>query len=88
MGWPSTAYARGDRAGLPNPIQPTHWFAEGLTTLIRCDAELSSKLALALPDKPRYRALLAETGLAIRRMEIIVYLVEADGVVHTWEPEN
>jgi len=91
-GWPSTTYARGDRAGQPKPTQPTlqatHWFAEGLTTLIRRGADLSAGLALALPDMPRYRTLLAEVGWAIRRLEITVYLAEADGAVHTWEPEN
>jgi hypothetical protein len=91
-GWPSTTYARGERSGQPKPTQPTlqatHGFAEGLTTLIRRGADLSTRLALALPDMPRYRTLLAEAGWAIQRLEIIVYLVEADGVVHTWEPEN
>jgi MarR family len=91
-GWPSTTYARGDRAGQPKPTQPTlqatHWFAEGLITLIRRGADLSTRLALALPDMPRYRTLLAEAGWAIQRLEIIVYLVEADGAVRIWEPEN
>ena len=91
-GWPSTTFARGDRAGQPKPTQPTlqatHWFAEGLTTLIRRGAGLSARLALALPDMPRYRTMLAEAGWAVQRLEIIVYLVEADGIVHTWEPEN
>jgi hypothetical protein len=91
-GWPSTIYERGDRAGQRKPTHPTlqatHWFAEGLTTLIRRGAGLSTRLALALPDKPRYRTLLAEAGWAIQRMEIIVYLVEADAAVNTWEPEN
>jgi hypothetical protein len=94
-GWPSTTYARGDRGdrvGQPKPTQPTiqatHWFAEGLTTLIRRGADLGTRLALALPDTPRYRTLLAEAGWATQRLEIIVYLVEADGAVHTWEPEN
>jgi hypothetical protein len=91
-GWPSTTYARVDLAGQPKPTEPTlqatHWFAEGLITLIRRGADLSARLALALPDMPRYRTLLAEAGWAIQRLEIIVYLVEADGAVHTWEPEN
>jgi hypothetical protein len=91
-GWPSTTYARGDRAGRPKPTQPSlqamHWVAEGLTTLIRRGADLSTKLALALPDMPRYRTLLAEAGWAIQRLEITIYLVEADGAVRTWEPES
>lgn len=91
-GWPSATYARGDRAGQPKPTQPTlqatHWFAEALITLIRRGDDLGARLALALPDMPRYRALLAEAGWAIERLEIIVYLVEADGAVQIWEPEN
>jgi Holliday junction resolvase-like predicted endonuclease len=91
-GWPSTTYARGECAGQRKPTQPTlqatHWFAEGLITLIRRGTRPSTRLALALPDKPRYRTLLAEAGWAIQRMEIIVYLVEADGAVHIWEPDN
>lgn len=91
-GWPSTTYARGERMGQPKPTQPSTqagiWFAEGLTTLIRRGAEPSRRLALALPDKPRYRTLLAEAGWAIQRLEMTVYLVDADGAVHTWEPED
>ncbi|MGH3304406.1 MAG: hypothetical protein ACRDOK_22545 [Streptosporangiaceae bacterium] len=91
-GWPSTTYARGERAGQLKPTQPTlqatHWFAEGLTTLIRRGVESNSRLVLALPDKPRYLTLLAEAGWALRRLEIVVYLVEPDGSVQPWEREN
>jgi hypothetical protein len=91
-GWPSSTYARGERAGQPKPTQPglqaTHWFAEGLTTLIRRGAESGARLALALPDMLRYRTLLAEAGWALDRLDIRVYLVTADGAVETWEQEN
>lgn len=91
-GWPSTTYARGKRAGQLKPTQPnlqaTHWFAEGLATLIRRGAEPNSRLALALPDMPRYRSLRAEAGWALRRLNMIVYLVEAAGSVQTWEGAN
>lgn len=91
-GWPSTTYARGERAGQQKPTQPslraTHWFADGLTTLIRRGAEPNSRLALALPDKPRVWSLLAEAGWALRRPNIIVDLVEAGGSVRIWEGEN
>lgn len=91
-GWPSTTYAKGERAGQPKPTQPTlqatHWFAEGLTTLIRRGAEPEVRLGLALPDKPRYRNLLGEAGWAMKRLDITVYLATADGAVQEWEQEN
>lgn len=91
-GWPSTTYARGDRAGQPKPTQPSTqagvWFSEGLTTLIRRGAQPETRLALALPDKPRYRALLGEAGWALDRLDITVYLVTADGSVQEREREN
>jgi hypothetical protein len=91
-GWPSTTYARGERAGQPKPTQPTlqatHWFAEGLTTLIRRRTEPRSPLALALPDMPRYRTLLGEAGWALDRLGIIVFLVSEQGNVEIRERES
>jgi hypothetical protein len=91
-GWPSTTYARGERAGQPKPTQPTlqatHWFAELLTSLIRRGAERGSRLAMALPDMPRYRTLLGEAAWALERLDITVYLVTAEGSVQVWEREN
>jgi Holliday junction resolvase-like predicted endonuclease len=91
-GWPSTTYARGERAGQPKPTQPSmqaaHWFAEGLTTLIRRGDAPGVRLALALPDKPRYRTLLSEAAWALERLDLTAYLVSADGTVQTWEREN
>jgi MarR family len=91
-GWPGTTYSRGERAGQPKPtaptLQATHWFAEGLTTLIRRGPEAGSRLALALPDMARYRTLLAEAGWALDRLEITVFLVTAEGTVKSWEREN
>jgi hypothetical protein len=91
-GWPSITYARGERAGQPKPTQPTlqatHWFAEGLTTLIRRATEPGSRLALALPDMPRYRKLLGEAGWALGRLDITVFLVTEQGAVETWKREN
>lgn len=91
-GWPSTKYARGERMGqlkpTPPAMQAAHWFAEGLTTLIRRGGGPSLRLALALPDMPRYRTLLAEVGWALNRPDITVYLVTASGLVQTWERES
>ena len=91
-GWPSSTYARGERAGQPKPTQPTTqaavWFAEGLTTLIRRGTEPGSRLALALPDMPRYRTLLGEAAWALDRLEITVFLVDAEGTVEMREQEK
>jgi hypothetical protein len=91
-GWPSTTYARGERAGQPKPTAPsmqaTHWFAELLTSLIRRGAEGESTLAMGLPDVPRYRNLLGEAAWALERLDITIYLVTADGAVRVWEREN
>jgi Holliday junction resolvase-like predicted endonuclease len=91
-GWPSSTYARGDRAGQPKPTQPTlqaaHWFAEALTSLIRLGAEPESRLAMGLPDMPRYRVLLGDAAWALDRLDITVYLATADGAVEIWEREN
>ena len=91
-GWPSSTYAWGERAGQPKPTQPTlqaaHWFAEGLTSLIRRGAEPGARLALGLPDMPRYRTLLSEAGWALERLDITIYLVTAEGAVEIWEREN
>jgi hypothetical protein len=91
-GWPSRTYARGERAGQPKPTQPTlqatHWFAEALTSLIRRGAESGARLALGLPDMPRYRTLVGEAHWALKRLNITIYLVTAEGAVETWEREN
>lgn len=91
-GRPSSTYARGERAGPRKPTQPSTqagiWFAQGLTTLIRRGAEPQGRLAVTLPDKPRYRTLFAEAGWALRRLDVAAYLVAADGSVQTWEGEG
>ena len=91
-GWPSSTYARGERVGQPKPTQPTlqatHWFAEALTSLIRRGTEVGIRLAMGLPDMPRYRTLLGETSWALDRLDITAYLVTAEGAVDIWEREN
>ena len=74
-GWPSTTYARGERAGQPKPSQPTlqagHWFASGLLAALRTrPKDADAELAFALPDIPRYRALLDDVRWAVHRLEI------------------
>jgi hypothetical protein len=91
-GRPSSTYARGGRAGQPKPtqptLQPTHWFAAVLTSLIRRAAEPGPRLAMGLPDTPRYRTLLGEAGWALARLDITVYLATRGSAVEIWKREK
>ena len=85
-GFPGTTYARGPRAGQPKPTAPTlqarHWFAEALLTTLLTRARRSDhEVAIALPDMPRFRALLGEAEWALERLMVGVYLVAEDGTV-------
>lgn len=63
-------------------------FGEGLAKLTIRGAEPGLRLAMALPDKPRYRVFLGEASWALKRLDITVYLVTAEGSVEIWEREN
>jgi hypothetical protein len=86
-GFPSTRYARGEKAGQPKPTSPAlqarHWFAGALLTALVTRSKYGEglELALALPDMPRFRGLIEQTGWALERTEIGVYLVREDGTV-------
>ena len=85
-GFPSALYARGSKAGQPKPTSPAlqarHWFAGALLASILTTSKLRrSELALALPDVPRYRALIEQARWALQRLGIGVYLVREGGVV-------
>jgi hypothetical protein len=85
-GFPSALYARGSKAGQPKPTSPAlqarHWFAGALLASILTTSKLGrSELALALPDVPRYRALIEQARWALQRLGIGVYLVREGGVV-------
>jgi hypothetical protein len=85
-GFPATTYARGPKAGQPKPTPPTlqarHWLAEALlTTLLTRTRHADYEIAIALPDVPRYRALLDEVEWALERLAIGAYLVAEDGTV-------
>lgn len=85
-GFPGTVYARGDRAGQPKPTAPNlqarHWLAEAL--LAACmlgGASDPPEIALAFPDVPRYRKLIAKIMYAIDQLGFQVFLSDEAGVV-------
>lgn len=92
-GWPSTTYRRGPKAGQPKPTNPTvqarHWFAGALLSaaLLR-DAQPDARIALAFPDFPRYRKLLARTASPFDALDLEVLLVEEDGSVDWTDPRQ
>jgi hypothetical protein len=66
-------------------LQAKHWFAEALLGAVRTKGATEHyDVALTFPEMPRYRALLAETEWAIRRLGIVVFFVREDGTVERW----
>ncbi|MFI5485653.1 hypothetical protein [Micromonospora echinaurantiaca] len=89
-GYPSKTYADPRRAGEVKPTPPTlqakHWYADALVKVLRLREKHSGdQVAMAFPDAPRYRSLLAETAGTLRTMRIDVFLVTVDGQVGLWE---
>jgi Holliday junction resolvase-like predicted endonuclease len=85
-GYPSTTYARGAQQGMPKKTNPTNqapkWFSQALVKAITStDGEGGPEVAVAFPDHPRFRGLLARSEWALRRLTIGVYLVHEDGAV-------
>lgn len=85
-GYPGTVYARGERAGQPKPTAPTtqarHWFAQALLTAVLVGgAEERAEVAIAFPDMPRFRDLIARSEWALRRLGVRVILVNEGGDV-------
>jgi hypothetical protein len=85
-GWPSDDYAdprRSTEKKRTNPnTQAVHWYATALLRVVR-DLGLhpDHEVAIALPDKPRYRVLLSETEASLRGLGIGVFIVCPDGKV-------
>ncbi len=85
-GYPGTVYAYGPRAGQPKPTKPPlqarHWLAEALmSTLVAAGTGKFTDVAIALPDLPRYRDLLAKIDHAINKLGLRVFLVQEGGGV-------
>ena len=85
-GYPGTVYARGERAGQPKPTAPTtqarHWFAQALLTAILTGGMTErTEVAVAFPDMPRFRELIARSDWALERLGIRVFLAAESGHV-------
>lgn len=85
-GYPSDRYVSGKRRGEKKPTRPPvqarHWYAGALlTTMLTKGTQPDWTLALALPDFPTYRSLLARTASSLRALDVDVYLVSEEGRV-------
>lgn len=85
-GYPSTTYADPRRAGEPKPTQPSlqagHWYAKALLAAVRLrERHPQDAVAMAFPDMPRYRSLLAETAHSLQTLRIDVLFVAETGSV-------
>lgn len=88
-GWPSDGYAdprRFTEEKRTNPnTQAVHWYATALLGVVRdLGLHAGQEVAMALPDKPRYRVLLRETEASLRRLRIGVFMVSPGGSVEEY----
>ncbi len=91
-GFPSTTYSDPRRAGELKPTQPTlqaaHWYAGALLKALQLrQSHPDESVAMAFPDRPRYRSLLESTASTLTTMRVTVFLVAEDGSVTAWAPE-
>jgi hypothetical protein len=85
-GYPSTTYADPRRQGevkRTNPsLQAKHWLAEAVLRSIRTlGTQPETTVAIALPEHPRYWALLGEIAGSLERLGITVIVVSRDDVL-------
>ena len=85
-GYPSKGYRDPRRAGEVKRTNPTlqakHWYADVLLHIVRIQGKRPEvEVAIALPEAPRYRTLVAETGHALQGLGIGLFIVAADGSV-------
>jgi hypothetical protein len=93
-GWPTKGrYADLRRAGETKRAQPStqagHWYSQALLQVLRdLGAEPSDEAAIALPDWPRFRSLVAATEIPLRRLGVGVFFVGTDGSVEEHLPHG
>ena len=91
-GWPTKGrYADPLRAGEVKRTQPStqagHWYSQALLHVLRDLGRYpQDRVAIGLPDWPRFRSLIADTERPLRRLGIAVYLVAEDGTVEVRLP--
>ncbi len=88
-GYPSTIYRDPRRACERKPTNPTNqaqqWYSHALLKLLRLQNEHpQAKVALALPDFPRYQTLFSETKLGLEKLGVAVLIVNASGQLWEW----
>jgi len=91
-GYPSKVYERGVKQGQPKRtspvIQARHWIAEALfTALLRQSESQEYIVAIAFPDFPVYRRLLARISKHLKKLSLIALLVLQSGSVVVIEDE-
>jgi hypothetical protein len=85
-GYPSETYADEVRRGVKKRTNPANqapkWFSQALMKAITTtDGGGDPEVAVAFPDHPRFRSLIAQSEWALRRLQIGVYLVGEGGAV-------
>ncbi len=88
-GYPSTSYRDPRRADEQKPTNPTNqaqqWYSHALLKVLRLqNTHPQAKIALALPDFPRYQTLFSETKLGLEKLGVAVLIVNASGQLWEW----
>ena len=83
-GYPATTYLRGAKAGEPKPTNPglqaSHWLANAILKAMRLrGGDANTRVAIALPDMPRYESLLHEIDKSLQGARIEAWLISEDG---------
>jgi hypothetical protein len=84
-GWPSLLYADPRRQAEVKRTNPTnqalHWFAGATLSCLRLrEAHPADRVAMAFPDRPRYRKLGAEIAGALRSLHVELWFVDIEAV--------
>jgi hypothetical protein len=90
-GYPCAYYRDPARAAEQKRTKPSlqskHWYAQALLKAIQLRSQNpEARVALALPDAPTYRALLAQTMIALEKLRIDVLVVAESGLVSFQSP--
>jgi hypothetical protein len=85
-GYPSETYRDPAKKGVQKRTQPSvqmqHWFAGALHSIVvRGGTHPEQERAIAFPDFPRVRSLVAGSRWALDRLGVAVLLVDAEGSV-------